>query len=341
LPFAPPGSRSLWAAYRLRWLRRRLIWRALRARNELVPVADRTGTIGAGDVVAFVCLRNEALRLPYFLAHYRGLGVRHFLLIDNASTDGAPDRALAAKDVSLWRAPGSYRASRYGMDWVTALMLRHGTDRWCVVADADELLVYARCNTAGLDDLARRLDRAGQWALPALTLDLYPRGPLSMARIAPGDDPVAAAPWFDTGPYRMRRQSPMGNAWVQGGPRARAFYAGTPDRAPTLNKFPFLRWHWRHAWATSTHAALPPRLNAVWPDPGQARITGALLHTKFLADAPARAAEEQARGEHFAQPPLHAGYYAGVASDPDLWLPGSVRYTGWQQLVDLGLMSDL
>jgi hypothetical protein len=340
LPAVQPGKRSLWAAYRLRWLRRRLIWRAVRARHGLVAVADRMAGLGPSDVVLFACLRNEALRLPHFLAHYRGLGVRHFLLIDNASTDGTADLALAAPDVSLWSASGSYRASRYGMDWVTALMLRHGSGRWCVVADADELLVYPGCDSVGLDALAARLDTKGQWALPALTLDLYPRGPLSSARVAPGDDPVTAAPWFDAGPYRMRRQWPKGNAWVQGGPRARVFYAGSPDRAPTLNKFPFVRWHWQYAWTTSTHAALPPRLNDVWPDPGARRITGVLLHTKFLADAPARAACEQARGQHFAKPPLHGSYYAGMTADPDLWTPDSVRYTGWRQLLDLRLMSD-
>ena len=335
-----PESRSLWAAWRLRWLRRRLIWRAVRARRDLATVADRTGRIGQADIVLFACLRNEALRLPHFLDHYRALGVRHFVLVDNASTDGTRDIAHAASDISLWRTEGSYRTSRYGMDWVTALMRQYGLGRWCVVADADELLVYPGHDTVDLPALASRLTTAGQWALPALMLDLYPQGPLSTARITPGGDPVTAAPWFDPGPYRMRRQWPMGNAWVQGGPRARVFYARNPDRAPTLNKFPFVYWNRRYAWTTSTHAALPPRLNAVWPDPGQARISGVLLHTKFLADAPDRAAEEQARGEHFAKPPLHGGYYAGVASDPDLWTPDSVRYTGWRQLVELGLMSD-
>ncbi len=332
--------RGPWAAYRLRWMRRRLIWRAFRARGALRTVADRTRALGPGDVVLFACVRNEALRLPHFLAHYRALGVRHFVVVDNASTDATPDLLGDAPDVSLWRAAGSYRASRYGMDWIAGLMARHGSGRWCVVADADELLVYPGCDTADLSALAARLDAAGQWALPALMLDLYPRGPVSTARVAPGDDPVAAAPWFDPGPYRMRRQWPLGNAWVQGGPRARAFYAAAPDRAPTLNKFPFVRWHWRQAWVNSTHSALPPRLNRVWPDPGDRRLTGALLHTKYLADAPARAAEERDRGEHFARPALHGAYYGGVAGDPDLWTPASVRYDGWRQLADLGLISD-
>ena len=333
-------GRSLWAAYRLRWMRRRLMWRAVRARGGLAPVVDRTRAIGPGDIVLFACVRNEALRLPHFLTHYRRLGVRHFVMVDNASTDGTADLLSAAPDVSFWHAAGSYRGSRYGMDWLTGLMARHGSGRWCVVADADELLVYPDCDTTDLPGLAARLQAAGQWALPALMLDLYPRGAVSAAEVAPGEDPVAAAPWFDAGSYRQRRQWPLGNAWVQGGPRARAFYVDAPDRAPTLNKLPFVRWHWRHAWVASTHVVLPPRLNRVWPDTGERRITGVLLHTKFLADAPARAAEERGRGEHFAQPPLHARYYEEVAGDPVLWTQTSVRFEGWRQLVELGVMSD-
>lgn len=333
-------ARSLWTAYRLRWRRRRLVWRAARARGTLTPIADRTALIGPRDVVLFACMRNEALRLPHFLAHYRRLGVRHFVMVDNASTDDTPRLLSDAADVSLWHAAGSYRASRYGMDWVAGLMARHGSGRWCVVADADELLVYPGCDTADLPALAGRLTATGQWALPALMLDLYPKGPVSLADPAPGADPVPAAPWFDAGPYRQRRQWPMGNAWVQGGPRARTFYDADPDRAPTLNKFPFVHWHWRRAWVASTHVALPPRLNRVWPDPDDRRITGVLLHTKFLADAPARAREERRRGEHFARPPLHAHYYAGLAGDPVFWTPGSTRLTGWRQLVELGLMSN-
>ena len=333
-------GRRLWAAYRLRWMRRRLVWRALRARRDLAPVADRTRALRPEDVVLFACVRNEALRLPHFLVHYRRLGVRHFVIVDNASTDDTPRLLAAAPDVSLWHAAGSYRGSRYGMDWITGLMARHGSGRWCVVADADELLVYPGCDATDLPGLGARLQALGQWALPALMLDLYPQGAVSSAEAAPGDDPVAAAPWFDAGPYRQRRQWPTGNPWVQGGARARAFYADAPDRAPTLNKFPFVRWHWRRAWASSTHVALPPHLNRAWPDPGERRLTGVLLHTKFLADAPPRAREERARGEHFARPPLHARYYAGVADDPVLWTPESIRFAGWRHLVELGLMSD-
>ena len=52
------------------------------------------------------------------LDHHRKLGVRHFLIVDNASTDGTA-QLLDQPDISLWTTSASYKASRFGMDWLT------------------------------------------------------------------------------------------------------------------------------------------------------------------------------------------------------------------------------
>ena len=63
---------------------------------------DRTAAIRPGDILAFVTVRNEAQRLPYFLEHHRRLGVDHFLIVDNDSDDGSRDWLAGQPDVSLW-----------------------------------------------------------------------------------------------------------------------------------------------------------------------------------------------------------------------------------------------
>ena len=83
---------------------------------------------------------------------------------------------------------------------------------------------------------------------------------------------------------------------------------------------------------------LPPDLNACFSEPGTRRITGAVLHTKFLSDAPDRARTEKHRGEHFTHPDRFEAYYNCVASSPDLWRPGAETYSGWQQLEELELL---
>lgn len=326
-----------WSAWRMRAKRRQLILRAMRAGRGLQPLADRTAAIRPGDILGFVTLRNEMQRLPEFLAHYRALGVAHFLMVDNASTDGGADYLRSQPDVSLWSAPGSYREARFGMDWLSALLLRHGRGHWCLSVDADELLVYPHCDSRDLRALTAHLDAQGIAGMGALMLDLYPQGPLDQA---PATGSVTERlPWFDPGPYRCQVMAPRRNRWVQGGVRARVFFADRPKRAPTLNKLPLIRWHWRYAYVNSTHSMLPARLNDLYDGPGDARLCGVLLHSKFLPDIAARSAEELARRQHFADPDAYAGYHRALTDAPDLWHAASVRYRDWRQLVALGLMA--
>ena len=119
-PCPVPLWRRAAAAYAMRWKRRRLLWRAIRKRRELVALADRSAAIRPGDILAAVTVRNESVRLPFFLTHYRRLGVAHFLFVDNGSDDGSRDYLAAQPDVSLWTTAASYRLSRFGLDWLRA-----------------------------------------------------------------------------------------------------------------------------------------------------------------------------------------------------------------------------
>nr|WP_252733365.1 glycosyltransferase family 2 protein [Paracoccus marinaquae] len=330
--------RRAWSAYRLRWKRRAILWRVLRAGRQLTPLCDRTAAIGRGDILLFATLRNEIGRLPEFLAHYRGLGVAQFLIVDNASDDGSAELLRAEADVSLWRAQGSYRDSRFGMDWLGALLLRYGHGHWCLTVDADELLVYPDCERRKLPDLTAHLEARGIPGMGALMLDLYPGGALDRAEAPAGAPLTRRLPWFDAGPYRCRIQEPRRNRWVQGGVRERVFFADRPRRAPTLNKLPLIRWHRSFAYVNSTHSMLPPRMNDLYDGPGDPRLSGVLLHSKFLPEIVAKSAEELSRRQHFADPDAYAGYHRALTRAPVLKGPDSLRYQGTRQLLDLGLM---
>ncbi|WP_323716747.1 glycosyltransferase family 2 protein [Paracoccus aminovorans] len=336
-PARPPGPPPrAWSAWRLRWKRRKLIWRAIRAGRALQPLADRSAAIRRDDILGFATLRNEMQRLPEFLAHHRKLGVAHFLVVDNASTDGSAEFLRAQPDVSIWSTAASYRDSRFGLDWMGALLLRHGHGHWCLCVDADELLVYPHCDTRDLRALTAHLDAQGIAGMGALMLDLYPQGPLDQP--ATQGSVIEQLPWFDPGPYRCQVLQPRRNRWVQGGVRARVFFADRPQRAPTLNKLPLIRWNWRYAYVNSTHSMLPPRLNDLYDGPGDPRLSGVLLHSKFLPGIGARSAEELARRQHFADPDAYAGYHRALTAAPVLWNESSVRYRDWRQLAELGLM---
>ncbi|NIZ12193.1 glycosyltransferase family 2 protein [Phaeobacter sp. HF9A] len=331
---------SLGAAYRLRLKRRACLWRAFRARHRLSLVADNTAQIRPEDILVFCVLRNERQRLPYFLEHYRDLGAGHFLVVDNGSDDGSLaylQEEARRGDLSIWETPESYRDSRFGLDWSGWLLMRFGHRHWCLTVDADELLVYPGMEQHPLPALTDHLDKTGQDGFGTMMLDMFPKGALDQPRYEAGQDPTEVLGWFDAGPYRAVRQAPLGNLWLQGGTRERVFFQQAPERAPTLNKIPLIRWNRRYAYTNSTHALLPRQMNMLYDGPGGSQPSGVLLHTKFLPEVVQKSAEDQQRGAHFHTPALFYGYYSELKKAPDLWHSGALRYEGPEQLAELGL----
>ena len=222
---ASKGLRGPWGAYRLRWKRRRFLFRVWRKRNQITPLADRTSEIAGTAILAFSTVRNEMTRLPYFLDYYRRLGVDHFLFVDNGSDDGTTAYLAAQTDVSLWTTNHSYRLARFGVDWLGWLQWRYGHGHWCLTVDADELLVYPDCQNRDLHALTDWLDHRGTPSFGAMMVDLYPKGPLTEASYSPGQDPTEVLCWFDPGNYRSKTHHYYGNTWIQGGVRERLFFA--------------------------------------------------------------------------------------------------------------------
>ncbi|PTW43805.1 glycosyltransferase family 2 protein [Rhodovulum kholense] len=327
------------STYRLRLERELWKLRARRARRQLRPVADRTAQIRPGALLAFVCLRNEAVRLPYFLTYYRRLGIDHFLIVDNGSEDGAQALLRDQPDVSLWTTGASYRQAHFGIDWLNGLLSRYGHGHWALTVDVDEFLVYPHCDTRPLRALTDWLDSAGTRSFGAMLIDTYPKGPIGAARYRAGQDPFEIACWFDSGSYRFRKDPTYRNLWIQGGPRARAWFAEAPEQAPALNKIPLVRWRRPYVYTSSTHRLLPRGLNLVYDETGGEKTCGALLHAKFLDCFAARAAEEAERREHYADGREYRAYRSGLDRGAELWCEGSETYAGWRQLDLLGLIS--
>ena len=330
----PPLRASPLFAYRMRWKRRRLIWRALSRRHDLRRLRVDEGAIAAAPILAFSTIRNECERLPFFLDHHRALGVGHFLVVDNASTDGSDAYLAAQPDVSVWRADASYKAARFGVDWLMCLKFKFGAGKWCLTLDADEALILP--GGGDLAGLVAHLHATGRHSFGAVMIDAYPKGPINAGDYQPGQDPFAHLCWFDADGYRARRHRIFDNLWVQGGVRDRVFFRDQPDRAPTLNKTPLVRWRKSYAYVTSTHQMLPRRLNHVF-DTGAP--TGVLLHSKFLSQIVEKSAEEMQRRQHFQNSALYEAYHQSIVAGPVLWRPEATRYQGPAQLESLGLMS--
>lgn len=326
-------------AYALRLRRKRCHLRAWLKRHELTPVTDRTRTIRPREILVLSTLRNERLRLPFFLRYYRDLGVDRFLLVDNGSDDGSREYLADQPDVSLWTTAASYRDARFGVDWLTHLQRRHCHGHWCLTVDVDEFLVYPFCDTRPLRALTDWLEASALRSFPAMLLDMYPKGPLGAQPYREAQDPFEIAPWFDTGNYTISTNHRFGNLWIQGGPRLRTFFAQNPEKAPALNKIPLVLWHRNYAYASSAHMLLPRGLNQVFDTLGGEKASGVLLHAKFIDSFGAKAEEEMRRQQHYAASAEYRAYRAALDAHPDLWTKWSEKYINWRQLEILGLMS--
>ena len=324
---------------KLRWQRKRFLARAYIRRRQLSAVQNRTRLIRPNDTLLFCTLRNERVRLPYFLSYYRELGVEHFLFVDNGSDDGTREYLAAQSDVSIWTTPHSYRDARFGMDWLTYLHRRYGHDHWCLTVDADEFFVYPYCETRPLKALTDWLEVSSIRSFSALLLDMYPKGDPQDQPYAEGENPFDLAGWFDSGNYSISRNPLYGNLWIQGGPRARSFFADKPAGAPALNKIPLVKWHRRYAYVNSTHMLLPRGLNLVYDAWGGEKASGVLLHAKFIDTFAAKAEEELTRKQHFSDSVEYRAYRENIRNRPDMWCRWSEKYISWRQLEILGLMS--
>lgn len=311
----------------------------MRKRRELRAVANRTASIRSDDLLVFTTLRNERVRLPFFLQYYRNLGINHFLIVDNDSDDGSREYLAEQPDVSLWTTQHSYKRSRFGVDWLNGLQMRYAHGHWSLVVDPDEFFVYPFCDTRPLRALTDWLDASSIKSFSAMLLDMYPKGPFDAKPYREGQNPLDIAQYFDSGNYTISRNHRFGNLWVQGGPRARMFFTDNPERAPALNKIPLVKWHRSYAYVSSTHMLLPRGLNLVYDEWGGEKASGCLLHAKFLDTFPVKAQEEMDRKQHYANSHEYRAYQAGLGTEPDLWCKWSEKYINWRQLEILGLMS--
>ena len=257
---------SFVSSYRLRLQRRRWLIRAVRKRRDLKAVANRTRQIRKKDALLFCTARNERIRLPYFLDYYRKMGIRHFLFVDNDSTDGTGAYLADQPDCSVWSTSAGYKRARFGMDWINWLLLKYGHGHWCLTVDPDEFFIYPFCDTRPLQALTDWLDASSIKSFPAMLLDMYPKGRIDAQPYHEGQDPLEIATWFDSGNYAIQKNRKYGNLWIQGGPRQRVFFPDQPELAPALNKIPLVKWERKNIYVSSTHMLLPRGLNLVYDE---------------------------------------------------------------------------
>ncbi|MDF3064827.1 MAG: hypothetical protein K0R38_428 [Polyangiaceae bacterium] len=289
-----------------------------------------------------VCLvRNGGEHLPSFLEHYRGLGVRRFVFVDNGSDDGSRAALEREPDVTVYET--SLPHKHYENELRRLIIERHCQGRWCLNVDVDELFDYPGSEALPLGSLLGYLRTRGATALVAYLLDMFAeRNAFGAARAV---DLKSEYPYYDLDDVdkvgyfapevanfcdHNELPSPTIGCYF-GGIRGRVF--GSRERSQfLLTKHPLV----------FLDGALKPVVHPHYSNRARlADVTGVLLHYKLTPAFKTKVGESvrSARYVEFAQH-QYDDYQKRLAPESELLIrtPGRRRYGGAWALVEQGFL---
>lgn len=177
------------------------------------------------EPIVLAVVRDEQERIKVFLEHYRKLGVRQFVFIDNGSTDGTLEWLSQQQDTRCYRVSAKYHCESK-VAWIEKALVLTGYNRWYVVVDADELLDFVGSEQHDLKSLILYARNNGRKHLNGYMLDMYSDKPL-FAEDCGYNEIVSRFRYFDASGYFLHHyHSPIIDTEVmalKGGPRARIF----------------------------------------------------------------------------------------------------------------------
>ncbi|QEM82176.2 glycosyltransferase family 2 protein [Halomonas binhaiensis] len=310
---------------------------AFKFSKQLSVKQDNLSKISKSDIVLFSVMKNEAHRLPFFIEYYRNLGVDHFILVDNASTDHFDQVVSGHDDITTFYTEGSYKDSNFGMHWANYLLRKYGTGHWCMTCDPDEFIVYPHMDTRNLKELTEYLSSVRQESFFTMMVDMYGDKPVEECHYEEGTNPVETCAYFDKAGYVKKISASLHNIWMQGGVRRRVFAKEKPEGAPALNKVTLVKWQRHFAYVESMHMALPRRLNECL-DPR--KTSGAVLHFKFISQLRNKVDVELEAKQHFNDSAEYKQYDKVIKERQELFdSTVSEKYEDWRTLAKLGMIN--
>lgn len=291
---------------------------------ELVSPPEKLAQINRADLAVLACTRNEMTLLPQFLAHYRQMGVKAFLIADNLSDDGTLEYLAQQPDVGLFSVDSDYNASQYGVAWQQAILANFRLNRWSLVADIDEFLVTGLPGTdaPSLQQITAEADAEGADALRIFMLDLYPQGPLSQADMTKAAA-FDLAGFCDAEPFRTDSpsQGPYGNSPTWTSALRHRLIAGSRAELFVAQKTALLRYRPWMRLSAGLHYVANAQL---------ARRAMVFAHFKYHAEFRKKAQAEVNRRQHFNNAEEYRRYLALMSEGREVIYDPAVSVP-WQQ----------
>ncbi|EMI19111.1 hypothetical protein RMSM_03961 [Rhodopirellula maiorica SM1] len=292
--------------------------------------------LSSDAILCVMVVYNETLRLPDTLRHYREIGVDRFAVIDNLSNDGTVEYLQQQPDCDIYQMEDEFRNSAGGAGWRSGVIHSfYGCNRWVIITDADEHLVYDSFETKSLRNLIQHLEEHHLSAFPCLMIDMYSERGILTAVHEPERRLLDTCRQFDGSGYSQTyvEMTPTTPAWVRwaGGPAER--YLNAPRG--WLSKVPLMYWE-SDSWSINPHVAYPFEKNFCEP-------WGGLMHFKWLSDFADQVSIGVARNQYAENSKKYRLFQQAIAQHGDLNFVSerTQTYESSQSMVRTGLVSKI
>ena len=292
-----------------------------------IRVAGKNPSVSARDngLIIVCVVRNELARVRKFIAYYKALGVHKFAFLDDQSTDGTREFLYNHPDVELFESKQRY-SSNTRLAWINRMLAYYGFNRWFLVLDSDELLVYDNSKLPDILSLVNHLQRKGITAVSGIFVDMYSKETMAMLQ-SEAEDLYHGMDYFDNTGYEYDEARRI----IFGGMRSRC-----------LGVKPWLHntrlFYYRKGIFFETHQIFPRKINT------QCVGQMALLHYKFLPEDFKNYRERVEEGNMYNGSVQYKGYLERFSESPALSFfdPGiSKKYESPQSLIESGLMKPI
>lgn len=163
-----------------------------------------------------VVVKDELNRMKLFMDHYRMLGVRQFIVVDNNSTDGTREYVAKQPGTRVYLVEEVFQTQKK-QAWIEKVLALTGYNQWYIVVDSDELIDYVGSEMHTVDELIQLKTKMGKTRLQGYMVDMYSKHPLFTQKCNYHEIPKVFC-LFDRNSYTEEKTNK-----VMGGPRSRLF----------------------------------------------------------------------------------------------------------------------
>ena len=223
--------------------------------------------ISRNSPILICVVKDDLMRVKMSIEHYRRIGIKNFVYLDNMSKDGTKEFLENQNDVDLYECSDKYTTLRREA-WINKIIAHYGFDRWYLCVDSDEIFVYENMEQISIEKYISHINREKNRRIRALLIDMYSKKPL-FSNEKGVENIRERFCYFDKDSYYIKNTYKYDG--IVGGPRQRI----SPEKSFMLTKYPLFYFK-KGDLQCCSHFQFPYKYNCDIP------CSTGLLHYKFL-----------------------------------------------------------